>query len=944
MAKYRVPVLDSFSWQEPVISKTIRDVQISPIRGHRYIVPDNIVSVENPWINQKDKIAWYDGCVWKFDTPINGWYVYVQDESKLYKYDGENWRSEESSSVVTIELNVDGNRTDDYVETGSIIKPYKTIQSAINHIINLEDNSVQKGYVIKVSPGLYNEDLDFSSEYLINIEIRGSGYQNTYFESLSEIQTINSDILLKIVIDGFTFNKDITFEGISDNTPFGKYGFKIKNSYFDESYLILRNINNPELSNVGSNSTILWSNINNGHVSGTQLIDTFIIEINQLNKPELWDSEINIGTNINITEQRIKDIRFNSIYGNVYGNLYINLNGCIVSSQVQTIPMNVVINAYNTLLIGDWTLSNSSRLILNGGSFVTGELIESEYSILDISGQKASQLVLGQSQNMNLNDGLLDIDENSRVSVVIDKINEVLKYITPPEPDSLNDIELECSCLKYTGKLSAGLPTNWYLNGYSPGMILNNIIISNQFNIFTGIGDPNLFDQNKLPLNTNSSRFRKGNKGLLKVVYNDVNVAILDISANFIIVPLSNDLYLVQDLSLWNHSGRGTSCVEATVNFSNNKGSLQITDVRQFNIFLFYKMNAKLNIINLDSGFNSIQLIHDDIDPIEISKKFNVLYDNNSLNLIFSQVPIIQEFELSSSKYISGIRYYSIGDKFSISFIGINVFRNCYCIDKVVEYRIDGISDIRTKIQTIVPNFNDQLVIDEVVNIDEENFYETNSRLHVTLFHPWKTSRSAISTSDNRLICTYDIKSTATEEYFVDEYWRLPIGQYNSIPNNLNNNWDSIRELSNGDALVYNQCVMFPDINLTNSFPINNPDYTGFNGPQMYLRSFYSPNPNSNVELTLTGISKSDVDSIGHGNVNIDVKLPGLTGWLDISRFFNISDFNGIDGDACLVSQFESSWNITFGHFSTIYSGGIIIIRIRFNNTNCSITRMSINW
>jgi len=123
MAKYRVPVLDSFSWQEPVISKTIRDVQISPIRGHRYIVPDNIVSVENPWINQKDKIAWYDGCVWKFDTPINGWYVYVQDESKLYKYAGENWRSEESSSVVTIELNVDGNRTDDYVETGSIIKP-----------------------------------------------------------------------------------------------------------------------------------------------------------------------------------------------------------------------------------------------------------------------------------------------------------------------------------------------------------------------------------------------------------------------------------------------------------------------------------------------------------------------------------------------------------------------------------------------------------------------------------------------------------------------------------------------------------------------------------------------------------------------------------------------------------------------------------------------------
>lgn len=65
-------------------------------------------------------------------------------------------------SQVTMIITVDGNRTDDYIEDGSISRPYKTIQNALN-VIPLGNDSIgaRKVYQIDIVSGTYDEDLTY---------------------------------------------------------------------------------------------------------------------------------------------------------------------------------------------------------------------------------------------------------------------------------------------------------------------------------------------------------------------------------------------------------------------------------------------------------------------------------------------------------------------------------------------------------------------------------------------------------------------------------------------------------------------------------------------------------------------------------------------------------------------------------------------------------------
>lgn len=77
---------------------------------------------------------------------------------------------EELTTKVTKILYVDINRLDSYIENGSIIKPYKTIQAAV---------VVANGNVlINVAPGEYSGDIDLG---LHVVGIRGSGINATIF-------------------------------------------------------------------------------------------------------------------------------------------------------------------------------------------------------------------------------------------------------------------------------------------------------------------------------------------------------------------------------------------------------------------------------------------------------------------------------------------------------------------------------------------------------------------------------------------------------------------------------------------------------------------------------------------------------------------------------------------------------------------------------------------
>ena len=83
MSIKRVPVLDKFEWQKSVKDKDLSTPPTSPSVGDRYIVAS---SATGDWSGHDNEIAQWNGSSWDFTEPLEGMFVFVEDEDKLYYY------------------------------------------------------------------------------------------------------------------------------------------------------------------------------------------------------------------------------------------------------------------------------------------------------------------------------------------------------------------------------------------------------------------------------------------------------------------------------------------------------------------------------------------------------------------------------------------------------------------------------------------------------------------------------------------------------------------------------------------------------------------------------------------------------------------------------------------------------------------------------------------
>lgn len=90
MPQYRVPVLEDFSFQQPIKDKDLSEPPVSPVKGDRYIVGG---SATGDWETHEKDIATYTGTGWMFDTPESGWLTYILDENEYYYFSGTAWET-----------------------------------------------------------------------------------------------------------------------------------------------------------------------------------------------------------------------------------------------------------------------------------------------------------------------------------------------------------------------------------------------------------------------------------------------------------------------------------------------------------------------------------------------------------------------------------------------------------------------------------------------------------------------------------------------------------------------------------------------------------------------------------------------------------------------------------------------------------------------------------
>jgi hypothetical protein len=513
-------------------------------------------------------------------------------------------------------------------------------------------------------------------------------------------------------------------------------------------------------------------------------------------------------------------------------------------------------------------------------------------------------------------DGLLPFQTGGSVSDAIDDINEILTDLAPAAPPVLSSATLSVSATVYSGKVPNGLNSNW--SQATPGSTIS-VIITNSFTVTT-------------------SGFGPGDQGILELEHNDTVKASIDIAANFQEARRST----TQDLTQWDIQGAGSPITDGVVSFTG--GNYRIVSDGIYNSFKRWQsIVARLTSTSLlVEGYDKLRFIQ--VLTSNSIKMWEIYYDNDVTNPSFSGTPGIVE-NTASYSWLSGIRYYGLGSTFDISYIGLDCFKKTYHTSQVSYYSMPGLSTV-TRNPPAIPTYTDSFSVSDVnVALNTASVINIDARLSVGLRDPYGNNPTAQSTSEKRLVNTYSTVSDAKHEYFKDEHYRLLSGTYSTIPGSVVGQWDSTAALVSGQAQCYNSQLVYPTINFTTGYlpTQTGRNYSSFTGDQEYYRAFVDTNnPRSSIIITISG---SSVSTAGIGDLNVFIKLPTQTGWLDAGKMFSGPTFTGVDGDGCLISQSSGSYSLTFGTFSTANSGWMIIMKIILKTTSGVVTSLIVtSW
>lgn len=443
-------------------------------------------------------------------------------------------------------------------------------------------------------------------------------------------------------------------------------------------------------------------------------------------------------------------------------------------------------------------------------------------------------------------------------------------------------------------------------------------------------------DVNFILSNNNVEQFKNADKGELILYVNDVEIDRFDLAESF------------------NESER-----ESGQSYPPAKGgneNIVVTSVGPYNNYPTYQRgDFELHFTeqNFESGENKITLVHKIAEVEHTTDPFIFFFDDNDSYRSFQNISV-QLTTLNSSVYLSGVRYASIGDDLNIYFTTHRMFNNTYPWPKQISVDTSafGISafDINYEsqgiVETVDKRVNEIFTFNNTLSINKSGVQEIDPSLILTPYSVFGPDPKIDWSDSGILINTISQASDATHEYFLDEVYRLAPGDYDTAPGSITGQWDGSVQLSQGDLQLYNGKLIYPQQNYDTVFPQQNVYYSGFSGPAEYYRAFYSPHPHNNGILFIEGLDPLEQ------NIDIYLKLPGLTGWLDGMKMYNAATFTGVDGDGVLMKAPEntSHFYFTTGQFSTANSANMIILKVVFSGNDIftlrthSLEEISINW
>ena len=346
----------------------------------------------------------------------------------------------------------------------------------------------------------------------------------------------------------------------------------------------------------------------------------------------------------------------------------------------------------------------------------------------------------------------------------------------------------------------------------------------------------------------------------------------------------------------------------------------------------------------LRSGANRIRLEHEIGGALHGSGELTLFYDAGSNAPSLSMDPLqslVSANDPGAPVYLSGVRYFPAGAPLHLKVTAQKVFETAFpaapltlrgeqagFVNQDISYVPGGNGELSG--YSLPPESDEPFIVEKDVVL-ESGYFTRDARVSAVIRDPFEASAPVfIPNQDGKTILVNSSPQQSTEllEKFTDEHYRLPAGAYDSLPNPISGQWNSANGLPSGAAEVGGG-LRYPQNNYSQGFipSSGQPDYSGRSGEVTYYRAFRDLNdPHNSGILKLTGLTLSDIQA--EGQVKVEIKLPGRTGWLDVGKPFDAGSFAGADGDGCRTAASGDEFSWTAGVNSTALSGWMIVVRV----------------
>lgn len=626
---------------------------------------------------------------------------------------------------------------------------------------------------------------------------------------------------------------------------------------------------------------------------------------------------------------------------------------------------------------------SGSKLNLSG--IVAGTATTSSYLALDgnnnvvltsSSGAGGGSGQIGAAEDGDYTDGLYtDFVTTTPVGTAIDRFNEVLKILAPsPAPvlsrkNYYNPAGLSVKLSFGSSNDLSGLGDPYISVGTAAGFDAKDVAqiysastSGNNFRL--GVYDKTQAITGTLNFNIEKSE-TNGNLAYSDNAFGNAEAGSLKLEVNGVVIET---LDLTGDIGVGvPNSGSGTSLGADESGFIKLSLSASSFDGNAAEWYIFKHRTAdyKIGTTEQRDGWNYARVIHS-IGATDYTTNYVEWVNDPSgaVNDLSVSDERIEDITLVGSKYLSGVEYNTdVTANYKVNIH--NLYRNVYQASGTpISFTV---TNSTTPSAQSVPDISGAETHTKILGVTGSLDYNSNSLLsgsitaNVTVTHPFKNTISntgSATTGNGFLIDNRTLASTNLVEYFHDETYRKISGSYdteNSVTSS-SNTWNSQSHMLGGadfghdnGLLFFNQRLYSPvdgDIPAGGNFSslINvesgQPDYSGVSGTLRFYRKVENTTVNPVRSLKITSQKNSTTynnSSLGTGNIHFFVKIPNVTGWMDISQNFvygNIQDGNGalISGASNDTDSGNNTHHITFGTAS-IAAGNHAMVRIEADSS-----------